>query len=184
MKTKLTLFLSLFIPLIISCKKDSNTNAGRMQLHEQIDGFYKITSATATSVEDINGDGRSDINMIAEIPDLALSTLDIVVNSKAVSYLLLWPEQSSNSNLPGKFSYNLQGSIFEFEFKDDTGTVRPTYHDNQLNGVLSPPVEMQLVNDGVIRCKMVREITTTTGKHDVTIEAIYQLDKGIVRDYQ
>lgn len=175
---KLLLVFIIFISLV-SCQKDENNYS---PLHDKVDGFYKIVSATSTSGMDLNGDNQFSNNIFLEIPLLNTSTLDIVVNKVGNSFHLLWLEQDTQASKLQE--YNTQGNIYKFNFDTQDNKFSPIVYNNQKNSdALAAPIEMVLLREGTISCKIVREVNTVQGKSEITINAVYQKDPSIVRPF-
>ena len=172
MKVIYTLLLLSFV--FISCKKNPDSNL--QSSDKDVDGFYKIISATTDSKVDINGNSLVE-DLFKEIPELQSSTIDVIANTKYSQYHLLWPEQEIRESIV--VSYSLVGKINQFTIDKNRIIQLPTSTDT--SSVLAAPVDMAILEDHIISCKMIRELNTSKGKTLVTILAKYQKDLKIVR---
>ena len=175
---KLILLFVVYVSLM-SCKKDRNENS---PLHDKVDGFYKIISANSNSEEDLNDDNKFSKDLFLEIPLLKTSTLDVVVNKVGNSFHLLWLEQDDHSsNLQ---TYNTEGMIYKFNFDINNNLFSPISYKNQNQSeALAAPVEMMLLKDGIISCKIMRLIKTSKGTVELKVTAVYQKDPSIQRSF-
>ena len=172
MKVIYTVLVLSFV--LISCKKSPDSNL--QSFDKDVDGFYKIISATTDTKVDINGNSLIE-DLFKEIPELQSSTIDVIANTKYSQYHLLWPEQDIRESIV--VSYSLVGKINQFTIDENRIIQLPTSTDT--NSIFSAPVDMVILEDNIISCKMKRELITSKGKRLVTIVAKYQKDLKIQR---
>ncbi|MEJ7559897.1 MAG: hypothetical protein WKF66_16415 [Pedobacter sp.] len=172
---KVVYTLVFLLSVLISCKKNPDTNP--RSLAEEVDGFYKIVSATTDTKVDIDGNSSME-NLFKEIPELQSSTIDVIVNSKVSQYHLLWPEQEIRESILQ--SYSLVGRINQFTIDKNRKVHLPTSNDT--SSILAAPVDMAILEENIISCRMIRELTTPKGKVLITIVAKYQKDLKIQRN--
>lgn len=176
-------FVFLFLAVVfMGCKKQTNTKDINKDTFDKLDGYYALESAFTQEPIDINLDGKLSKDMLSEIPDLKLSTINVVVYSKGKTFFTLWPEEEkvSESNL---FSYNLKGLLYEFNFDGQSRINLKDVNDPILKDKFLPPENITLNNDR-ISADFTKTINTSIGKQKIVIHTVYKRNKEIIRVYE
>lgn len=178
-------FLASLSCLTVSCKKETQVDHN-LPIFEKLDGNYNIISAFSDRPYDINMDGSSSTDMLSEIPNLERSDINIVVNKQNRIFRLSWIEQYENVEInlsSARFSYNKQGVFNYFDTDEGLNSIFLKQNLNQDIRFNSPnSINTEVPN--VIKIEINKNIVTTTGKHNILINATYKKNKDYNTSYK
>ena len=194
-------FISILIlSQVFGCKsKDSPLPANENvdALYQQFHGKYKIVSSVSSEPLDVNLDGVSSVDLLAEIEELPdISNLDIRIYGPSDSnpkptfiFTQAWPEQSVRMgsgkvwdgieiisfNPAYNFAYNMKVVVRSLNFSEDLKQLTVTPDDSEDPFFRqSAPKSVAVKNDGTLSVIANRRIYTSSGVREVTVTTIYE----------
>ncbi|MCF0040839.1 hypothetical protein [Dyadobacter fanqingshengii] len=195
------LFISILIlSQVFDCtSEDSPLPASEAAdaLYQQFHGKYKIVSSVSSEPLDVNLDGESSMDLLAEIEELPnISNLDIRIYAPSdrnprptFIFTQAWPEQSIRMgsgkvwdgietisfNPAYNFSYNMKVVARSFNFSEDLKQLIVTPDDSEDPFFRqSAPKSVLVKDDGTLAVIANRRIYTSNGVREVTVTTIYE----------
>jgi len=196
---------ALLISGVLGCKKDGDSIDPKIEearklaeLQANFHGKYRLISATADQEIDLNMDGVTSKNLIAEIPVLQLENHSNIVELRIygpyhiianASFILSqgWPEQyvwSANNEWDGgpnfeykdglQVSYINQGTARTFTFSDDLETINVQRREKENPYRWGAPESVKIDNARRLHFVNKRYLYTHDGIKQVTIQSVYE----------
>jgi hypothetical protein len=162
--------------LCTSCEKEKINIDENLEAFEKLDGTYKIVSAFGDKPYDVNLDGSTDINLMNEIPNLANSSIDIVVKKNLKTFRLLWAEQYIlfKGDIPTpQYSYIMQGEIDRFEIDQNFERIH-VQKSIDTDSRFNPPNLIDISAKDKISIELLKTIATSKGEQLIKINATYE----------
>jgi hypothetical protein len=190
----------LILSQVLGCKSEDAplpANENVDALYQQFHGKYKIVSSVSSESIDVNLDGVSSMDLLAEIEELSnISKLDIRIyepsdrNPKPTFiFTQAWPEQSLRMgsgrvwdgieiisfNPAYNFAYDMKVVARSLSFSEDLRQLTVTPDDSEDPFFKqSAPKSVSVKDDGTLTVVANRRIYTSSGVREVTVTTIYE----------